>query len=445
VLISLLLEVHYAGPERDPIHDPLIVQRPSYTRRQDRSTAQGRPGPDDHPGEMPSALPAVTQSPAREVAVARQPVLDGDANLLGYELLVDGAAVVVDALSEVGLDALTGGHVAWLPVGRELLLRVGPVPVRSDRVVLQVAVEGHDEALSEAVHQLAERGACIVLDGVAFDPAIEPLLDLAWGVKLDLAVHGPEGLREQVAALRGRDLVLIATSVATPDDLALCRRLGFAAFQGAFVAEPEIVPGRAVPTRRLDELSALADLQGSVTFEDVERTIVRDVGLSHKLLRFANSALFARSQRVGSVREAMMLLGARGVRRWATVLVLAGMPDQPHVLLVTSLVRARTCELLSDDPARRDRAFTVGMFSVINRLLGLPMREALDALPLSDDVVAALLRGEGGEGRSLRTVLAWELGDFYAADAVTGGQQRVGRAYRDAVAWAEDTAASLPR
>jgi EAL and modified HD-GYP domain-containing signal transduction protein len=182
-----------------------------------------------------------------------------------------------------------------------------------------------------------------------------------------------------------------------------------------------------------------------VSFEDVERAIVRDVGLSHKLLRFANSALFARSQRVGSVREAMMLLGARGVRRWATVLVLAGMPDQPHVLLVTSLVRARTCELLSDDAGRADRAFTVGMFSVINRLLGLPMREALEALPLADDVVAALLRGEGAEGRSLRTLLAWELGDFSAAESVPGGPERVGTAYRDAVAWADDAAASLPR
>ena len=201
MLISLLSKFTTPVGAR-PYPVPLIVQRPSHTRRQDRSTAQGRPGADDHRGEMPSPLPAVTQSPAREVAVARQPVLDGDANLLGYELLVDGAAVVVDALSEVGLDALTGGHVAWLPLGRELLLRVGPVPVRSDRVVLQVpAVEGPDEALFEAVHQLAECGACIVLDDVTFGPAIEPLLDLAWGVKLDLAVHGAEGLREQVAAL----------------------------------------------------------------------------------------------------------------------------------------------------------------------------------------------------------------------------------------------------
>ena len=121
------------------------------------------------------------------------------------------------------------------------------------------------------------------------------------------------------------------------------------------------------------------------------------------------------------------------------------MSDQPHVLLVTALVRARMCELLSDDTARDDRAFTVGMFSVINRLLGLPMREALEALPLSDDVVGALLRGEGGEGRSLRTVLAWELGDFNAAQSVPGGPERVGRAYRDAVAWADDAAAAIPR
>jgi EAL and modified HD-GYP domain-containing signal transduction protein len=315
------------------------------------------------------------------------------------------------------------------------------VPVRPDRVVLQVpAAEGDDEALVEAVRRLADRGACIALDRVTYRPELEPLLGLAWGVKLDLAAHGADGLRAQVGALAGRDFVLIATSVDTNEDLALCRALGFQAFQGAFLAEPEIVPGRAVPTQGLE---ALADIQASVEFEDLERAIVRDVGLSHKLLRYANSAVFARSQRVGSVREALMLLGARAVRRWATVLVMAGMPDQPHALLVTALVRARMCELLSDDPARADRAFTVGMFSTINRLLGLPMREALDTLPLADDVVAALLRGEGAEGACLRTVLAWELGDFSAAEAMAGGPDRVGRAYRDAVAWADDTAAAI--
>jgi len=386
----------------------------------------------------------VPDAPAREVLVARQPVLDAEMNLLGFELLVDGAAVVIDALSEIGLETLTGGHAAWLPLGGGLLLEVGPLFVRSDRVVLQVpADEAEDPALVDALTQLAERGACIVLDRFTYRPELEPLLELAWGVKLDLAAHGAEGIEAQAAALHGRDLVLIASAVETHADLARCRELGFAGFQGAFLAEPEIVPGRAVPTQSLEALGSLTDLASSVEFEDLEEAIVRDVGLSHKLLRYANSALFSRSQRVGSVHEAMTLLGARPVRRWALMLVLGGVPDQPHALLVTALVRARMCELLADDPARSDRAFTVGMFSVINRLLGLPMRQALDALPLSDDVVGALLRGEGPEGRALRVVLAWELGDFSAAEGVPGGPDRVARAYRDAVAWADDAAGTL--
>jgi EAL and modified HD-GYP domain-containing signal transduction protein len=393
---------------------------------------------------MASPTAAVSPAPAREVSVARQPVLDADMGLLGFELLVEGAAAVVDALSDIGLETLTGGHVAWLPLDREMLLDGGPLPVRSDRVVLQLrAGDADDPHLLEVVSRLASRGTCVALDAFAYRPELEPLLDHAWAVKLDLATHGPEGLRAQVAALAGRELGLIATSVDTHADFALCRDLGFAAFQGAFLAEPEIVPGRAVPTQSVAALGTLSDLQSSVEFEDLERAIVRDVGLSHKLLRFANSAVFARRQRVGSVHEAMTLLGARPVRRWATALALAGVPDQPHALLVTALVRARMCELLTDDAARSDRTFTVGMFSVINRLLGLPMREALDTLPLDDDVVGALLRGEGAEGRILRVVLAWELGDFSAADSVPGGRDRVARAYRDAVAWADEAATAL--
>jgi EAL and modified HD-GYP domain-containing signal transduction protein len=388
-----------------------------------------------------AALPA---PPAREVLIARQPVLDADLNLLGFELLLDGAAAVVDALSEIGLDTLTGGYAAWLPLDRELLVDIGLPPVRSDRVVLQVdAGTEPDPDLEEAVRRLAGQGVCIALDRVSLRAGLEPLLDAAWGVKLDLAEHGRAGLRAQVAALSGRDLVLIATSVETGADLALCRELGFTAFQGRVLAEPEIVPGRAVPTARLEALGSLVNLSAGADFDELERMIVRDVGMSHKLLRYANSALFFPSQRVSSVHEAMVILGARAVQRFATVLVLSGVRDQPHALLVTALVRGLMCELLADDPARRDRAFTVGMFSVINRLLGMPMRDALEALPLADDVVAALLRGEGPEGRNLRVVLAWELGDFSAAESVTGGTARVARAYRNAVAWADGTTGAL--
>src|SRR3954452_6413919 len=147
---------------------PLLVQRPSYRRCPSVGAAQADGGSGRSRGDMASPTAAVSPAPAREVLVARQPVLDAHMGLLGFELLVEGAAAVVDALSEIGLEALTGEHAAWLPLGRDLLLDDGPLPVRSDRVVVQVpAGDGDDPALHEAVRRLADRGACVALDGFA--------------------------------------------------------------------------------------------------------------------------------------------------------------------------------------------------------------------------------------------------------------------------------------
>ena len=75
--------------------------------------------------------------------------------------------------------------------------------------------------------------------------------------------------------------------------------------------------------------------------------ISHDAGLSHKLLRLANSAHVAPRNRVRSIRHALSLLGGRTVRRWTMLLMLAGRHGQPHELLVTALVRARLCEKLA--------------------------------------------------------------------------------------------------
>ena len=101
---------------------------------------------------MPGHRAAASEAPARDVLVARQPVLDAGMGLLGFELLVDGPGVLVDALSEVGLEALTGGHAAWLGLPREMLLEIETLPMRSDRIVFQVAAgAGGDEELCQAL------------------------------------------------------------------------------------------------------------------------------------------------------------------------------------------------------------------------------------------------------------------------------------------------------
>ena len=96
------------------------------------------------------------------------------------------------------------------------------------------------------------------------------------------------------------------------------------------------------------------------------------------------------------------------------LLALSGLTDRPQHLLTVGLVRARLCELLAGahPVAATDRAFTVGLFSVVDALLGKPMQALLDELPFDSRIRHALLDHDGPEGRLLAAVLAYERGDF---------------------------------
>jgi c-di-GMP phosphodiesterase len=183
----------------------------------------------------------------------------------------------------------------------------------------------------------------------------------------------------------------------------------------------------------------------STSFEQLERVITEDPGLSFKLMKLANSAFFGGRHRVGSVRQALMTLGSVAVRRWATLLVLAGVNDRPSHLLELGLLRARLCELVASRTpgAEPERAFTVGLFSVVDALLGTRMHVLLDDLPFDERTSRALGTHEGPEGSLLAGVLAYERGDF--EDCANAGVSLVdiARAYGEALDWTDGAMVQL--
>src|SRR5919197_205035 len=226
---------------------------------------------------------------ARDVFVVRDPVFDERLRVLGYELLVatdapsDGdaarwtAGLFIDAFAEIGLEALTDGRPAWLPVAPEMLADMTPPPVRPDRAMLQLTLrEPPHEALTSALRRLTGRGFTLVLDA---PPAIAgPLLGIASVLKIPVRGLAENEVRERVAEVAGSDVMLVATGVETPSALAQCRALGFEGFQGTFLARPDVVPGRAAPTHSMRALTTMAQLTGGeLDFEEVEQLIVRDV------------------------------------------------------------------------------------------------------------------------------------------------------------------------
>jgi EAL and modified HD-GYP domain-containing signal transduction protein len=246
-----------------------------------------------------------------------------------------------------------------------------------------------------------------------------------------------EELRALIDEPARRGLELVATDVGDAEEFTRCRVLGFSHFQGAFFARPR--GGDGPGTGALASLNALGELTAAeASFEDLERIIGADVGLSLGLLHHVNSAYFALPRKIDSVREALTLLGTRTVRRWATVVALTGIADAPDQVVALALLRARMCELLgaNADEDDRDGLFTVGLLSVAEALLDAPMAQVLDALPLSDELTGALLRHEGRRGRILGTVLRYEQGRFPSDGADPG---ELAGTYLEALRWADDT------
>ena len=268
--------------------------------------------------------------------------------------------MLVQSIVDIGLTRLVGARPAHVDVTRDFLLAVRPLPLVPEQVVLELQADAPaDDALLMVLREARDAGFRIALDG--FDGGEEALLGSREMVKLD----GGRADADAVARLRASNVTLVADRVQTRDVHRACLELGFDAFQGAYFAEPEVLTGHPVPTYRLRALSMLAQGE-STSFEQLERVIVEDPGLSLKLMKLANSAFFGGRQRVGSIRQALMALGSVAVRRWATLLVLAGVSDRPSHLLEHGLVRARLCELIASRGADADpdRAFTVGLLSV---------------------------------------------------------------------------------
>ena len=404
---------------------------------------------------MSSPVPVLRASrgatPGAPVVVARQPIFDREETVVGFQLLCPSApardprgassSLIVQSLADIGLARLVGGRRAYMGITREFLLSVRPLPLPSDRIIIELdASQVADDALRAVVREGVDAGFRFALDDYVPGSPSERLLELVRVVKLDIGRLDGAALGRTVERLHARSKILIADGVDTREEYAACRELGFDAFQGRFFAEPMMLTGTAAPTHRLRALSMLVQRGETTSFEQLERVIEEDPGLSHKLVRLANSAFFGVRRPIGSIHDALLQLGSIVVRRWALLLMLASVTDHPTHLLEVGLLRARLCELVAArfPGAEADRAFTAGLFSVVAALIGCSMREMLAELPFDDRMTRALSDHEGPEGHVLAAVLAYEVGDFAACADHGVSLIDIAHAFRGALDWSND-------
>jgi c-di-GMP phosphodiesterase len=389
--------------------------------------------------------------------ISRQPVLDGQRRVTGYRVAYttsepedtgerEATRLFGDIVSVVGLEELVGEALAHLPVSRSLLLTLGVPPVRPDQVVLRVA---HSLALDPEARPildaLAGRGYALSLYDLR-EPALDrELLALFGIVELDWSAWEEAELGRAIVTILDERATGLAVGLRSEAQFEHAKGLGFDLFAGPFYASPRMTAVRHVPVGSLTTLAAVARMQGAgATVEELEEVIDRDLGLSVKLLRYINSAYFGMRSNITSIRQAVMMLGARGVSRWAMMVALTGGTAAPQELSVMALTRARMCELLAAGRAdvAPEAMFLIGLLSLADALLDTPLERVLEELPLADEVQEALLERTGPAGAILDAVTNYEIGAF-DVESVRAFSGSVGAAYFDALRWARETTVGL--
>lgn len=389
------------------------------------------------------------ESAGTDILLARQPIYDRAQRCVAYELLfrtsdgrrpdhLDGDAattqVILNTFLEAGLDRVVGKRKAYLNLTRPFLNREVRLPFPPGRVALEVLEDIEvDRPLLESVANLRDDGYTIVLDDFVFRESLVPLVELAETIKIDVLALPCAAVAEHAKRMKAMGKRLLAEKIETPEAFRAYRDMGFDLFQGYFLARPDLVRGRRMPANRTAALSLLAKLQDpNAHMGDIENAIRRDPSLSYKILRTVNAAAFDLQREVQSIREALMLVGTRQLQNWISLLVMSGVNDKPRELITSALVRARMCELLGTKSGVAEAAFTVGLLSILDALLDVPMEDALQAMPLTATIREALLDRSGLLGMILKTALRQEAGDIPAAGI---GIQPVQAAYLDALDW----------
>jgi len=414
---------------------------------------------------------ASTPSPAPEEAkpnsatrfVARQPILTKDEKVFGYELLFrDGvenffcsadpeaaSRSTLDTSMLMGLDVLCDGRRAFINCTREMLLKDYVTLVPSNQTVVEILeTVPPDDLVMAACQRLKEAGYMIALDDFAIDDPRAPLTEVADIIKVDLKRTTPAECAAMIKRYGPWRCRMLAEKVETREEFVAASKAGFVYLQGYFFRRPEVLATHEVPANRINYVRMLQTVsKPELDPREIEDAIKSEASLCYRLLRYLNSAVFGFANEIHSVRHALAMLGEREVRRWVRLVVtLAAGQGKSSELVLSALVRARFCELLSPKIQHGESdLFLLGLLSMMDAILEIPMPEVLDRVPIDQETKALLLGGTGRLRPLYQLMLARESGDWQNTAELSKSLHlsdgEVAEAYWSAMQWARQVSA----
>jgi len=378
------------------------------------------------------------------VFVARQPIFTRNDRVHGYELLfrdgqmqqsanvVDPVQATLDVISygfDLAASAMGRPKPVYINFPQPLLLERSALALPADQCVVEILETVRpDPEVIEACLDLKKRGYRLALDDFFGQQGYEELIELADVVKVDILKMHPKEIKKIVEYLSEKKVRMLAEKIEHVKIYQYCKQMGFNLFQGFFFCSPQLMSGCKLTPNQSSRLELFKKLsQEEVEPKQIARIIQEDAALSYRLLRYINSAFFGFRSRISSIEHAVNLLGILQVSQWLKVVILSDLSTTATGQETSRLAaqRGKFLELLSDShpepPFQPHTMFLLGLFSLLDALLGQPMEDILQDLPLQEEVKKALATSDTPFFPWIRLVKCMEKG--YWDDVFTGCQE----------------------
>lgn len=384
--------------------------------------------------------------PVENVYIGRQPILNPDLEITGYELLFRSgletsanvkdhlfatARVLVNTLNNIGIPRLIGNKTGFININDELLKKGIFESLPGERFILEFLESTKiDDYLLQLVDNMKSQGYRFALDDFVVNEDriayLEPLIKRVCIIKMDIKQNHPDKIKDKIRYFKNQNIELLAEKIENMSEFQLYKKIGFDLFQGYFFERPTIIKTQNTDPHKTAIINLIGLIHENQDINRIEKAFKQYPDLTINLLRFINSAaIFVRSK-ITSVKQAIALLGYHKLMNWLILLAYAipGKSHSSNPLFQTASIRGKAMELLirkkhsSDITEKSDSAFLVGLLSLMDALFLSPMEDILKGLNVSKEIQDSIIFHHGEMGRFLYLIRLIEEYDLETAKSI---------------------------
>ena len=341
-----------------------------------------------------------------------------DFRMLGGELL----APALEFVQKIGVEPFVGQHDFFIDISKYQLLIGMPLSMNipPDHVVCIIDKDTLDDnAAYSKLGILKRNGYQLAIQGIPQAVSMDTAVKFFDYILLSCAAPDfntcLKAVRPYIFKIR-----LVITDV--PDMESFTRFAGARGvlLSGDFYSQPITKGASDMSPLKINALRLLKEINDdSFELGTAATTIERDPALSISLLRFINAMNPDRSRKIDSIRNAVAILGQNEVKKWANVAISVSIAeDRPSEITRLSLIRAKFAENLASAFDMVDKSgslFISGLFSLLDVILQLPLKRAIEEVAADEDIKDALLNRQGRIYQVLSLIFAYERADWNSA------------------------------